>query len=178
MSVDPITRIRLRGFTAFEELELEPSSGINVLTGVNGTGKTHLMKVMYAACEASKVGVHFATKLQGVFMPWQGRIGRTTRRRQVGGTNIRVERGSRYIRASFNTRTGAPKSAVVRVRGWQDEEVWSAYIPVKEMLANASGFVSLYDRRNVHFEEVYRDILELASLPPYAGRQMRCADGC
>ena len=59
MSVDPITRIRLRGFTAFEELELEPSSGINVLTGVNGTGKTHLMKVMYAACEASKVGVHF-----------------------------------------------------------------------------------------------------------------------
>ena len=170
MRAEPITRIRLQRFTAFEELELQPSSGINVLTGVNGTGKTHLMKVMYAACEASKEGVGFAPKLQGVFMPWQGRIGRTARRRQGGArTNIRVERGDKYIRASFDTRTSSPSSAVVRTRGWQDEEVWSAYIPVKEMLANAPGFVSLFDRRRVHFEEVYRDILELASFPPYRG---------
>lgn len=170
MRAEHITRIALQRFTAFEELDLQPSSGINVLTGVNGTGKTHLMKVMYAACESSKEDVRFATKLQGVFMPWQGRIGRTARRRRGGArTSIRVERGDRYIRASFDTRTSAPSSAVVRVRGWRDEMVWSAYIPVKEMLANAPGFVSLYDRRSVHFEEVYRDILELASLPPYRG---------
>ena len=45
-----ITRIKLENFTVFESLDLEPSPGINVLVGANGTGKTHLMKVCYAAC--------------------------------------------------------------------------------------------------------------------------------
>ena len=51
-----LTRVRLERFTAFEELDLELSPGINVLVGANGTGKTHLMKVCYAACEVSKTG--------------------------------------------------------------------------------------------------------------------------
>ena len=46
-----LTRVRLKNFTAFDELDLELSPGINVLVGANGTGKTHLMKVCYAACE-------------------------------------------------------------------------------------------------------------------------------
>ena len=36
-----ITRIKLENFTVFESLDLEPSPGINVLVGANGTGKTH-----------------------------------------------------------------------------------------------------------------------------------------
>ena len=47
-----ITRVKLENFTVFESLDLEPSPGINVLVGANGTGKTHLMKVCYAACGA------------------------------------------------------------------------------------------------------------------------------
>ena len=55
----------------------------------------------------------------------------------------------------------------------------AAYIPVKEMLANAPGFLSLYAAREVHFEEIYRDILFKAYLPALrepiddAHRQMR-----
>ena len=41
----------------------------------------------------------------------------------------------------------------------------SVYIPVKEMLANAPGFHSLYSQREIHFEEVYDDILARANLP-------------
>ena len=37
-----LTRVRLQRFTAFENLDLELSPGINVLVGANGTGKTHL----------------------------------------------------------------------------------------------------------------------------------------
>ena len=51
-----LTRVRLENFTAFAELDLELSPGINVLVGANGTGKTHLMKVCYAACEVSEDG--------------------------------------------------------------------------------------------------------------------------
>ena len=170
MNAEPITRVRLERFTAFELLDFRPSPGINVLTGVNGTGKTHLMKVAYAACEATGETVRFGGKLQGVFMPWQGRLGRLAKRRRGGGgTSIRVERDERYIHASFSSRIAASESAEVRVRGWHGERVESAYIPVKEMLANAPGFLSLYSRRELHFEEVYRDILARAYLPPYRG---------
>ena len=48
----PLTRVQLERFTAFTHLDLEVSPGINVLIGANGTGKTHLLKVCYAACEA------------------------------------------------------------------------------------------------------------------------------
>ena len=64
-----LTRVRLERFTAFEELDLELSPGINVLVGANGTGKTHLMKVCYAACDVSKTGKGFADKLVRIFMP-------------------------------------------------------------------------------------------------------------
>ena len=45
----------------------------------------------------------------------------------------------------------------------------SVYIPPKEMLSNAPGFRSLYSKREVHFEEVYRDILDRAYLPALRG---------
>ena len=45
----------------------------------------------------------------------------------------------------------------------------SVYIPVKEMLSNARGFRSLYAKREIHFEEVYRDILDRAYLPALRG---------
>ena len=48
-----ITRVKLENFTCFESLDLEPTPGINVLVGANGTGKTHLMKVCYAGCKVT-----------------------------------------------------------------------------------------------------------------------------
>ena len=47
-----ITKINIADFTVFKNFCLEPSPGINVLIGENGTGKTHLLKLMYAAALA------------------------------------------------------------------------------------------------------------------------------
>ena len=57
-----LTRVRLERFTAFLDLDLEFSPGINVFVGANGTGKTHLLKVCYAACALRKED-SFAEKL-------------------------------------------------------------------------------------------------------------------
>lgn len=66
----PLTSLRLQNFTAFAELDLAFSPGVNILVGANGTGKTHVMKVCYAACEASKPGAPpFHEKLMSVFLP-------------------------------------------------------------------------------------------------------------
>ena len=81
-----ITRLKLERFTAFEALDFRPSPGINVLVGANDAGKTHLMKVAYAACDVSKTRADFAEKLVRVFMPSKGVIGRLFKRR---GTSSR-----------------------------------------------------------------------------------------
>ena len=52
---------------------------------------------------------------------------------------------------------------------WASRPIESVYIPVKEMLANAPGFRSLYAKREIHFEEVYKDILDRAYLPKLTG---------
>ena len=52
---------------------------------------------------------------------------------------------------------------------WSSLPIESVYIPVKEMLSNAPGFRSLYAAREIHFEEVYADILDRAYLPPLRG---------
>jgi len=52
---------------------------------------------------------------------------------------------------------------------WSRSPVESVYIPVKEMLANAPGFRSLHAQREIHFEEVYSDILDHAYRPAPRG---------
>src|SRR3954468_16993782 len=49
-----VQRIALRDFTAFEAIELELRAGINVFLGENGTGKTHVLKAIYAALKAAE----------------------------------------------------------------------------------------------------------------------------
>lgn len=168
-----LTRVRLERFTAFSHLDLKLSRGINVFVGKNGTGKTHLMKVCYAACEASKPDVNFTEKLVRVFLPSGRRPGRLVKR-QVGramGT-VEVRRDGRKLSASFSTLVKTAASDKVRVAGlpaWKKDRIESVYIPVKEMLASAPGFRSLYEARETHFEEVYKDILDRAYLPMLRG---------
>ncbi|MYF85197.1 MAG: AAA family ATPase, partial [Rhodospirillaceae bacterium] len=166
-----ITRLKFERFTAFENLEFQPSPGINILVGANGTGKTHLMKAAYAACDVSKTGGSFAEKLINTFMPSGRSIGRLVKRRNrsVRGA-IHIFRNRRYIRASFSNHATVPDSVrVTGAKGWAAEPVESVYIPVKEMLANAPGFRSLYAQREIHFEEVYADILDRAYRPSLRG---------
>ena len=56
----PLTKIEAENFTVFENIEVPFCSGLNVLVGENGMGKTHIMKLAYAACQASKHDVSFS----------------------------------------------------------------------------------------------------------------------
>ena len=64
----PVTKIKLENFTAFKDLEVEFSPGINALVGENGTGKTHLMKACYAACDFRKTPEYFGEKLVSILL--------------------------------------------------------------------------------------------------------------
>ncbi len=176
-TLNRVTRIKLKQFTAFETLDLTPSPGVNVFLGTNGTGKTHLMKVAYAACDARATGVPFPEKLARLFLPSGRNFGRLVKRRPGRSKAVaEVEWGNARVRASFSSQARSPASATVSARKVRKLVTPAAvatsqfvYIPVKEMLANAPGFRSLYSSRDIHFEEVYSDILDRAFLPPYRG---------
>lgn len=166
-----ITRLKLDNFTAFEKLDIEPSPGINVFVGANGTGKTHLMKVAYAACDISKTKVNFAEKLIRVYLPSGRALGRLVKRQNVSARcGVEVHRQSLKLRISFSNHAKKPDAATITgAEEWMSRPIESVYIPVKEMLANAPGFRSLYSQRDVHFEEIYADILDRAYRPPLRG---------
>ena len=172
----PLTRVELEHFTAFSKVEIDLSPGINVLVGANGTGKTHLLKVCYVACDAYRKEARFADKLVDVFLPSGRALGRLVKRQRGSAVaRIRVFREeARRVSSTFSNRTTSSESAkTTRHRLWQSDPLQSIYIPVKEMLANAPGFRSLYAAREIHFDETYADIIDLAHRPVLRGPQDR-----
>ena len=164
----PLTRIELENFTAFSKLALDLSPGINVVVGANGTGKTHLMKVCYAACEAYRQDFRFAEKLVRVFLPSGSSVGRlVTRKSGSNSATIRVFRGKHRIVLKFSNHTTSTSSLKAqRARIWRTDPLNSVYIPGKELLANAPGFRSLHASREIHFDDTYADIIDRAYVPP------------
>jgi len=153
----PVTKIKLQNFTAFKDLEVEFSPGINALVGANGTGKTHLMKVCYAACHSFKADDIFRDELIGAFLPSSRWLDRLVKQRATLASAA-VYAADQEVSIVFDARG-------VRTDAQPGLPIASAYIPAKDMLANAPGFLPLYETREVHFEEVYRDILLRAYLP-------------
>ena len=163
-----ITRVKLENFTCFESLDLEPSPGINVLVGANGTGKTHLMKVCYCLYEDMRARAPFYQKLFDVFLP-----SRRSMRRFINRSHPQLMATAEIFLDTANRRAEIRPSDQITTFGSFSESsedrardaVEFVYIPAKDMLANAPGFRSLYASREIHFEEIYLDILDKAFLP-------------
>lgn len=176
-----IKKIRFQRFTAFEDLKIDFSPGINIFIGENATGKTHIMKAVYAACDITKSKIGFAEKINNVFFPSGKQIGRLVKRTSVSSTGyleiFRTVQGGKTasLRISLSNHTTKPENAKISgsPRLWKETPVEAAYIPVKDMMANAPGFRSLYDEREIHFEEIYVDIIRKAFRPLLKGQPDR-----
>ena len=176
-----ITKLKLEKFTTFDSLEMDCSKGINIIVGANGTGKTHILKTIYSACEITKSKKSFAEKLNKVFLPSKELIGRLVKRSSVSSSAFaEVHRvislesllsSEVKLRLSFSNHTKQASKAKISgsPKQWINHEIESVYIPVKEMLSNAPGFRSLYASRQIAFEEIYSDIIDRALLPNLKG---------
>lgn len=175
-----LDHIKLERFTAFEHLNLKFSPGLNIFIGENGSGKTHLLKLVYAACDVTTSQKTFAEKVNRVFLPSDDKIGRLVKRRTGSSSGsvevartVQVDGQSKALslRLSLSNHTKEPAKATVSgaYKQWQEHPLTSVYIPVKDMMANAPGFRSLYSLRHIHFEEVYADIIDRAFLGTLKG---------
>ena len=153
-----LERITFDKFTAFEKLDIRFSPGINVFIGENGTGKTHVLKAAYAACDIAKSKESFAGKINNVFYPSGRQIGRLVKRSAKSGKGTvevcrRLERKSIKLRMTFSNHTKRSEDAEISgLKAWVEEPLETAYIPVKDMIANSSKITTEYSATSVfHF---------------------------
>ncbi len=167
-----LEKVELRNFTVFGNVDLEFSPGVNLIIGENGTGKTHLLKLLYSVLESKRANpdspFKIADKLQKVFLPRDGQIGRLVKRvNKSSNCETTITRNGKKLKIEFSSHA---KDSLNDVKdSWKNGHGLSVYIPVKEMLANAPGFRSLYSHREIHFEEVYYDIVDRAFVPILKG---------
>ena len=175
--------LRIRDFTVFKEADLTVAEGLNVIVGANGTGKTHLLKLPYAAMAMSAeegrkrsasptktlLQTRIAEKLFGVFRP-EERLGRLVHR-QRGRNNCEVTMGFRQPEARLAFQfSSLAKSEVMVTRvpsKWQDKP--PVFLPTRELLTLYPGFVELYETRYLEFDETWRDTCLLLGAPALRG---------
>ncbi|WP_274708295.1 ATP-binding protein [uncultured Cloacibacillus sp.] len=172
--------MELNNFMLFDRLSLRWSPKINIISGENSTGKTTLIKAMYAALKGVSEGRldrmtkeeiegGLVKKLQGVFRPDDDKIGRL------------ASRGSGGSRASLSLCIGAEDSVSVGFSSRQDRHAdvsvnigvsedgmapyFPVYIPPKEMISATEHFQSLYETYHIDFEEMYYDLTKLLDRP-------------
>ena len=172
-----IESIKIQNFTAFKNLSLKCSKGLNIFIGTNSTGKSHLLKLMYTVCSANKpveskhsldLARNILDKLNGVFKP-EGKVGRLCRDGSEKA-NVRADIiPERFIEFGFSSDLDE-----VIISENQEYERYSwvpVFIPPKEMLSNFPGFSSLYLQRELTIDETYFDLCQALEMPRLKGEQ-------
>lgn len=172
------TNVSVHNYTVFDDHDFDFCDGINVLLGKNGTGKTHLMKLMYSAGIAAKGRISFADKLVKTMLPLNGQISRlVSKGKGNSSTTLELtacENNNAPVKLSlaFNKKT---KKWNGEMKG---EEKWEAsfrennmtFIPAKEVLSNNYNLSAAVERGNVKFDDTYLDILSAAKVDVSKGR--------
>jgi predicted ATPase len=159
----------IKKFGLFTDETLEFSPGLNVFIGRNGCGKSHLLKLLYtlvrecgevpgngSVLEAEKLENRLAKKLAGVFRPENDRIGRLVQRRK---NNV----GTAEVSALFTNgkKCGfklSSQDTISAAKGNVGALEDAAFLPSREVLALFEGFVAAYEKRELSFDETFRDI--------------------
>lgn len=164
----PLTKINIENFTIFEDITIPFSKGLNILVGENGMGKTHVMKLAYAACQSRKHDVSFSQKTTMLFRPDQSGIGRLVNRNKNGENTARVlvESDIAQIGMSFSTKTKKWDAEVKSEEKWEKQMsgTTSVFIPAKEILSNVWNLDAAVKMGNVEFDDTYLDIIAAAKI--------------
>lgn len=169
----PLSSISLTNFTVFDHIDLSFSEGINVFIGENGTGKTHLMKLLYAACcTTMNQRVNYEDKIARVFRPQDYRVARLSKRRSGDiSTEATVVSEKRKLTIRFSRKTRRQEAEIRGGAEWVGlSDLHSVFIPAKEILTHAWNFEAAVDNNIIEFDDTYLDIVKAAKVGISPGR--------
>lgn len=161
-------RLSLENFTVFAKADFEFTNGVNVYVGENGTGKTHVLKLLYAVqknqyLRRSESPEEFGTTLREVFRG--DSVGRlVTRSRGEKACDVELTWGDRDLRFHFKRST-----KTVEMEGKLNLIFHPIFVPPKDILAHTINFADAYDtilpngQRWLDFDVTYRDLVRAAN---------------
>jgi energy-coupling factor transporter ATP-binding protein EcfA2 len=188
-----IKDIKLEDFTLFDEFTWEGLGNINLVIGENDTGKSNLLKLLYAVTRSMKEysralddeywGAYLAHKIKETFLPPGLEIGRLVRKGE-NRLNVKVDLlfdpGPEKVQFSFGHRTKkqirhAESSVFDRSEEnqLQREELTTAsilFFPPKEVLTTRDAIIEIRERLPVHgFDATYVDLAKALRSPESQG---------
>lgn len=165
-----IEKIKLKNFTVFEDIDIDFCKGINVLIGENGTGKTHLLKMLYFFTYdlGEDKGLANVRALFGIDL-------NIIRNMYNYNDNGIVEFSCIIDGKEKPLRIEVPKDPDViftRFGPSITPKLWhenknkpdSIFIPATEMLSHSRGLLALDRERNIPFDKTLIDIVAKAEI--------------
>lgn len=138
-----ITQLQLNNFTAFTELAINFSPGINIIIGENGTGKTQLLKAVLAMsgteAQGEQADEKLARKLCRLYEPLSGKVGELRR----AGTRGDAQLAATFASGQTSTAKFNGSAEAVNITQHTASEVLPAiFIPTKEVLSLVRGLTA------------------------------------
>lgn len=170
-----IESVSIENFTVFDRQNIEFSPGVNVIIGANGTGKSHLLKLLYAMTQwmTGKNGVEDQEQekirarhlLYGMFKPEDGDLSLLMRKRSSNATaGIEIVADGKHsdvrLYADKARRSVDPSTIALM------PTAKGVFIPPNEVLAIYPGFMASYEKRELAFDQTYYDICKALSAAP------------
>jgi len=168
-----IESVELKNFTVFRDFKVNFSKGINIITGENGTGKTQLLKAIYADIQISKSkniddiskyfksaninGSFFVKQLKPLFLEVKasGINNKSDKQYLMGKLNININ--------GITSEFGSDDECSYEI-SYPSQEINCTFIPAKDMLTHSKGLVSMADKFNEFpFDKTLIDIIKRAS---------------
>lgn len=170
-----IDKCQIENFTVFDNVPIEFCPGVNVIIGANGTGKSHLLKVLYALTQwmTGKNGYDKDTSkhsrayhlLNGLFKPEDGDLSLLMRKHSSSATAdiaIEAEQKQSSVRIYADKERRSVDPAIIA----QMPNAKGVFIPPNEVLAIYPGFTASYEKRELAFDQTYYDICKSLSAAP------------
>lgn len=170
----PIQSLSIENFAAFQKLEWNDHASLNVIIGVNDTGKTHLLKLLYAITRSveefwkkqvdpKELHELLANKLRWTFLPPKMKLGELVTHGVNSSLNVFLKwNEDNYLKFSLtreSTTTLEPSnlSANKSITGTQK----ATFIPTKEILSIFDAIVATRESQEIiAFDDTYYDLVK------------------
>lgn len=137
--------------------QLSFSSGINVIIGENGTGKTSLLKMLYAATQENNNELQKSSHFNDYFSKNARFSDFLNNSNQFSAIGVVIDGES----ISFNL----SNKEMITSCPIHKKQTPAVFIPTTEMLSHSNGFLALNQKYQMPFDKTQVDIIVNASLP-------------
>lgn len=176
-----IKGIEIQNFSLFDNLKLDFSSGINIFIGENGTGKTHLLKLLYALVlknseydfrkfQFEQEGKKGAEKTMNILLNLTA-VFRDIAKNQVENESYNIQlfyNNESHFDFKFKGNKDALNTQLLPLDNDFSDlfTLKPLFIPHQEMLSLFRGFAAAYELRESSFDATYYHLAKSLSLLP------------